>query len=308
MRICVAMTAALILAGCERPHPPDFGVKIDPALAMLAPADTVLMAGTRVEELVKTPVYLKYVAGRQIPQIDEFARYTKLDPRTELWELLYVSNGKQGVLLGRGKFSDQLEDPRAQKNNPNVSDYKGLTMVGNGTTAVMFINTSTAAVGSPEALRSLVDQREHAGGPPAPLVALMKELPKEAQFWAVYLGGPVKLPFDDNSNQGNINKLIGSIQTGTLYLDLRTGLKGSAQGSCSSEQAAQQVHDALKALIGLGRLSVKPGQENLLPVYDSIQVTQSSHQARVQFDVPQDLIDKFLGVWLGEGKPAAVNR
>jgi len=292
------LTMAVMLIGCERPHPPNFGVKIDPALAMMVPSDTVLMVGTRVEELVKTPVYLKYVAGRPIPQIDEFARYTKLDPRKELWELLFVSNGKQGVLLGRGKFSDQLEDPRAQKGNPNVSDYKGLTMVGSGNTAVMFINTSTAAVGSPEALRSLADQREHSSGPPAPLVALMKDLPKEAQFWAVYLGGPVKLPFDDNSNLGNFNKLLSSVQGGALYLDLRTGVKGAAQGTCTSEQAAQQVHDALKALIGFGRLSVKPGQEELLPVYDSIQVTQNTNQAKVQIDVPQDLVDKFLRVWL----------
>src|SRR5580704_8222351 len=278
MRSILITAAVVMLVGCERPHPPNFGVKIDPALAMMVPADTVLMVGTRVEELVKTPVYLKYVAGRSIPQIDEFARYTKLDPRTELWELLYVSNGKQGVLLGRGKFSDQLEDPRAQKGNPDVSDYKGLTIVGTGKTAVMFINTSTAAVGSPEALRALVDQREHSSGPPASLVALMKQLPKEAQFWAVYLGGPVKLPFDDNSNLANINKLLSSVQSGSLYLDLRTGVKAVAQGTCTSEQAAQQVHDALKALIGFGRLSVKPGQEEFLPVYDSIQVTQSTNQ------------------------------
>jgi hypothetical protein len=305
MRRFVLMAAFVTLIGCERPHPPNFGVKIDPALAMLVPSDTVLMVGTRVEELVKTPVYLKYVAGRSIPQIDEFARYTKLDPRKELWELLFVSNGKQGVLLGRGKFSDQLEDPRAQKGNPNVSDYKGLTLVGDGKTAVMFINTSTAAVGSPDALRALADQREHSGGPPAPLVALMKDLPKEAQFWAVYLGGPVKLPFDDNSNLGNINKLLSSVQTGSLYLDLRTGVKGVAQGNCSSDQAAQRVHDALKALIGFGRLSVKPGQEELLPVYDSIQVTQNTSQIKVQMDVPQNLVDQLLAVWLGTGKPAA---
>ena len=252
-----------MLAGCERPHPPSFGVKIDPALAMSVPADTVLLAGARIEELVKTPLYLKYIADRQIPQIDEFARYTKLDPRKELWELLFVSNGKQSVLLGRGKFSDQLEDPRAQKNNPNVSDYKGLTMVGMGDTAVLFINTSTAAVGRPDALRSLVDQREHNGGPPAQLTNLMKDLSKDAQFWAVYAGGPIKLPFDDNSNLANINPLISSVQSGALYFNLRSGVKGVALGMCSTEQAAQQMHDALKAMIGLGRLSVRPGQEYL---------------------------------------------
>ena len=175
-------------------------------------------------------------------------------------------------------------------------------MVGMGDTAVLFINTSTAAVGRPDALRALVDQREHNGGPPAQLTALMKDLSKDAQFWAVYTGGAIKLPFDDNSNLGNINTLLSSVQSGGLYFNLRSGVKGMALGRCSTEQAAQQLHDALKAMVGFGRLSVRPGQEYLLPVFDSIQVTQTANQAKVQIEVPPDQADKLLQTWLGEAK------
>src|SRR6202035_1352792 len=125
----ILLAAVLVLGGCARPHPPSEGVKVDLGLKLLVPSDTVLLVGTRVEALLKTPVYQKYLANRAIPQIEEFARRTALDPRNDLWEVLFVSNGQQGVLLGRGKFSDQLEDPRLEKENLHKSVYKGLTVV-----------------------------------------------------------------------------------------------------------------------------------------------------------------------------------
>src|SRR5712691_3920812 len=120
---------ALVLSACRAK--PAGGVKVDPALVTLVPADTVLLVGTRVEALEKTPVYQKYLADRQVLQIEDFAMQTGIDPRKDLRELLFVSNGKQGVLLGRGKFANQAE--------PHV--------IGNAQTAVAFINSSTAAVG-----------------------------------------------------------------------------------------------------------------------------------------------------------------
>src|ERR1700730_9642497 len=79
-----AAIALLTLSGCS--HAPPVGPKIDPALAMLIPADTVLLVGTRLEAIEKTAVYKKYLAQRSIPQIDAFAKQTLIDPRKELWE------------------------------------------------------------------------------------------------------------------------------------------------------------------------------------------------------------------------------
>lgn len=285
----------LALAGCNKPTE---GVKADPALQTLVPADTVLMVGTRLEALRKTPVYQKYLSGRQFPQIEEFSQRTGLDPRRDLWELLFVSNGKQGVLLGRGKFANEME-PRLEEEGAQRFGYKGFNLIGNDRGAVVFINSSTAAIGEIDALHSLIDQRETSHGPPPALAAMMKEIPAEAQFWAAYSGGSIKLPFDENSNLANMNKLVSYVQAGTLYFDLRTGLNGMAQGRCSSEAGAQQVHDALKAIVGLGRLSTPKEQPELLQVYDSIRVTQESRRVRLHIDVRQELADRFLGVWMG---------
>ncbi len=296
MRKALSFVALLlVLAGCGR-NQPAAGVKVDPALATLVPADTVLLVGTRVEALLKTPVYQKYLASRQVPQIEEFARQTGLDPRKDLWELLFVSNGRQGILLGRGKFPDET-DPRLQTQGATRFVYKGYNLIGNDRTAVLFISPSTAAVGETAALRSLVDQRQKLNGPPASLTALMKEIPAQSQFWAIYAGGAIDLGLP--GNLGNVTKMLSSIQTGSAYFDLRTGLNGVATGRGSSEEGAQQVHDALKALVGLGRLSVPKGQPELAQAYDGIRVTLDSRRVKLYVDVPQELVDRFLGLWLG---------
>ena len=284
------------LTGCS--HAPQ-GVKVDPSIATLVPSDTVLLVGTRLEELLKTPVYLKNFAGRDIPQIREFAEKTGIDPRKDLWQLLFVSNGKTGILLGRGKFADDMMQPELERHGAQQFPYKGLMMLGTESGAVTLINSTTAALGDAPSLRAFIDQRGTSQGPPAPMAALMNQIPGNAQFWAAYGGGPVKLPFDEESNLGNLNRLLASIQTGTLWFDLSSGLDGTADVACANDDGAQRVEGALKALIGIGRLSVPKNQPDLAQVYDAVHVTQDGHRVRLHINVPQSMVDKSLGVWLG---------
>jgi len=288
--------AAIALTGCAR-KPQQ--VQIDPSLATLVPPGTVLMVGTRLDGLLKTPVYQKNFAGKQFPQIEDFASRTGLDPRKDLWELLYVSNGSDGVLLGRGKFADEMMEPELKKEGVLRFGYKGFKMLGNQNNAVLFVNSTTAAAGTVPALQALIDQRENSHGAPPALAPLIAQIPPNAQFWAAYAGGPIRLPFDPDSNLGNVNTLLASIEHGFVYFDLRSGLNGVATAECAQESGAQQVYGALKALIGLGRLSVPKNQPELAQVYDAIRVTQQAQRVKLYIDVPQEMVDKFLSIWLG---------
>ena len=68
--------ALLLSLSCARK--PAAGPKIDPALATLIPNDTTILVGTRLEALERTPVYQKYLAERDFPQVDEFAKQTEI--------------------------------------------------------------------------------------------------------------------------------------------------------------------------------------------------------------------------------------
>jgi hypothetical protein len=297
MRIPIAVALALVLAGCTQTKQT---VYIDPSLATLVPRDTEVMMGVRLEKLLKTPVYQKNFAERDLPQIREFSQIVGIDPRKDLWELLFVSNGKTGTLLGRGKFADEMMEPQIERHGAQRFGYKGLTMFGDEHTAVVLINSTTGALGEVSALKTLVDERGNSQGPPPAMEALIKTIPYRAQFWAAYGGGPIHLPFDADSNLGNLNRILNTIQTGTIWFDLTTGLSGEAEANCASDDGAQQVEGALKAAIGLGRLSAPKNQPQLAQVYDRMQVTQEGHKVRLHLDVPQSMVDQFLGIWLGK--------
>jgi hypothetical protein len=293
-RVHTLLCAVVILAGCARKA--GIGPKVDPALATLIPNDTTLVVGTRLEALEKTPVYQKYLADRKFPQVEDFARQTGLDPQKDLWELLFVSNGKDNVLLGRGKFANEME-PRLEKGGAKRFGYKGYNLIGDEKAAVVFISSTTAAMGATESLRYLLDQRGASKGPPPALAALMKDIPQDAQFWAAYAGGPFDLPLP--GNLANITKLVRSIETGSIYFDLRTGLNGLASGECSTDQSAEEVQGALKAFIGLGRLNTPANQPEMQAAWDGLRTTLQDKRVKLYIDVPQDMVDQFLGLWMG---------
>ncbi len=298
--LLTGITLAIALTGCGPKS--GTGAKVDPSLETLVPADTVLLVGTRLDALMKTPIYQKNFSNREIPQIDEFAKRTGVDPRKDLWQLLYVFNGKQGVLLGRGKFADEMMEPNLAKEGIQKFSYNGVNMYGNDRGAVVLLSPTTAAAAEIPVLHDFIDAKGKSSGPPPALSALMKEIPGDSQFWAAYSGGPVHLPFDANSNLANVNKLVAYVQSGTVYFDLRTGLNGVIHANCASEEGAQQVESAMRALIGLGRLSVPKDQPELAKVYDTLRVTQESRSVKLYIDVPQAMVDKFLNVWLGKNR------
>ncbi len=285
MTRAILLLLIAVLAGCASKSPP--GVRIDASIEKLVPSDTVLLVGAHLDSLLKTPLYQENFADRQIPQIEEFAKRTGVK---DLSELLYASNGRQGILLVRGKLDGVKGIPR--------STYKGLNFYGDDRNAVVLFSSTVGAAGDVDALHSLIDKRGQSDGVSPALAAQMKEIPATAQVWAAYSGGPIHLPFDNASPLANLNKLIASVQTGAVYFDLRDGLNGLARADCTTDQDAEQVSGAVRALIGIGRLSVPKNHPELAQVYDTLRVTQEARRVRLYAAVPQPMVDQFLGMWL----------
>ncbi len=289
------LIASLALAGCS-PLPKETSVFIDPQFASLVPADTTLLVGLRVENLVKTPIYQKYLSGGKISIIDRIARGTGINAEKSLWNLLFVSNGKQSFVLGRGKFADELMAPDFSNKGVRRFGYKGFSLFGDDQQAMLMVNSSTIAIADTPTLRWLVDQRSSLTGLPERLNALTKEIPRQTQFWGAYLGGPVDLPLTGNLQ--NVNKVLGLVASGTFYFDFTDGLKGTLTGVAANAQDAQQVHDGLQGFLGLGRMMTPKTQPQLARVFDGIQVVQEGQRVSVKITEPEDvagtLIDSLL--------------
>jgi len=297
MRLLCAALLCLALACCQAKR--SESLHIDPDLEALVPADTVFVAGANVDAIRDTPVYQKLLGRMPLPQLDEFAKRTGLDPRKDLSEILSCTNGKSGLLMARGKFRTQETEARLEANGAKRFAYKKYSLFGDERAAIFFLNGSTAIGGPTADLRAIIDQSGARGLPPA-LRDLLRSLPAEDQIYAALAGGleGLNLAIPQDSNLGNVTNALRTIDSATLGMDLRKGIAVTAEVTSKTERDAKFVHDMVKGLVGLGRLNTPDSHPELLKLYDAIQVTQQQTHTKVTADVPADLADRFLDMWL----------
>jgi hypothetical protein len=294
---------AALLTSCNKSSTSPGG-RVDPALASLIPADTAVMVGAKLDKLRDTATYQRHFSQISLPKLDDFAKDTGLDPRKDVWEVLFCSNGRDaGVLMLRGKFSARELEPRLEREGATKTNYKGYSLFGDERNAVFFMNSSTAVAGSTPVLKTIIDNRDRsAGGVPAALKPLVEAAPANAQVWAVFDAANITLPFAGAGPLGNMDQILRSIQNGLFSADLSKGFDFQAAGSCTDDKSAKQIHDLLKGLIGIGRLSTSDKQPEMLKVYDAIKVAQQGSKVNISADVPQDFVDKFIDTFVARRK------
>lgn len=293
MRKITLLAALAALSGCT-PRSSQI-VRIDPALATLIPPDAVALVGVKADALRSTEFYRRWVVARPQPRLDEFASRTGLDPRKDIWELLIASDGKSAVAMARGKFSPAGLEPSLAQAGAQRFAYKGYTLVGSEQAAVVFMNASTALAGPAAALRATLDRRETGAKPPKALLDRVATIPAISQVWAAATGPFDKfdLPVSRTGNLSIPTQIFGSIQAVTAWADLRQGVDLVAKIEGSTPSDAKRVHDTLRGLLGMGRLSTADGERELLRLYDSISVEQKDQAVSVNANIPIDFIEKL---------------
>jgi len=300
MRALPIVFAVLTLCACanKKPARPLF---IDSSLEALIPPDTVFIVGSNIDGIKDTPVYQRLLSQMDLPQLSQFTKQTGIDPRKDLQQVISVSNGRLGLLLARGKFNQGEVEKRLQSEGASRFDYKGHNLFGNDRGSVAFIDLSTAVAGPTPELRRLIDSRGQPGqGLPVVLRDQLKALPATDQIWAALTGGiaDLNIGIPENSNLGNLLRMFQGLQTVRLGVDLRNGLDVQADATCQTERDAKRIHDAVKGIVGIGRLSTPDNQPDLLKLYDAIQVTQNKTQTDVTAHIPPELVDHFVDLWL----------
>ena len=299
MKICAIVLAAIFLSSCTSAR--RGSAFIDPALEMLIPADAVFIIGANVEAIKNTPVYQKLLSQVDLPQLNQFTEQTGLDPRKDLRQIVSVSNGKTGLLMARGTFNEGDLATRLESKGAKRMDYKGFNLFGDGRGAVLFLNTSTAVAGGTDELRRMIDQRNtpERGLPPA-LRDQIRALPETDQVWAALTGGltGLNVGVPQESNLGGVLQALRGIAAVRLGIDLRNGFDAQAEATCQTERDAKHVHDMVKGLVGMGRLSTPDNQPEMLKLYDAIKVTQQQNHTDVTAQIPTEQVDRFLDLWM----------
>lgn len=302
MRAVPLIVMALLLLSCSRREPA--GVALDPALESLIPADTVVLAGAEIEKMRATPLYDRLLVQRQLPAVDQFAQRTGLDPRRDVQELVVASNGKDILMMARGRLRNRkaLEDALQERGARRTSFHK-YTLFGDGRSAVCFVSDSIAVAGRMEAVQAALAPEAHNDAKRRDVLERASQLEADKHIWVVATGGFAPLPLPEQGNLANLNRVFRSLESATLTLDLSKGASLRAIGRCATDEQARQLRDLLRGLIGFGRLSTPAEQPQMLRFFDGIRVENAGRQVQLHADIPMDLIDDFLR--LVEGKRPA---
>ena len=257
--------AVLALAGCRGGG----------GLTSYVPSDTVALVGVEMGALKATPVYRK-LETRGWLKLDELAGRSGIDPRKDVSELLIASNGKDAVVIGRGRFQLKESLPagyKVEKPEPDI-----------------------AVAGPERAVRAALDQHRNGGG--AAIVKRAQTLRGQNQIWIVATdAGALADQFAPREgNAANLRPLARGIGETTLLVDLRTGLRAAATAACADSGSARKLADAMRGLAGMSRLAVPNNQPELLKLYDGIQVTDVGTTVTIEITWPEALIDKLLAL------------
>ncbi len=287
--------AGLILGtGCNRPGAT--GISVASVFRPLIPPDTKALAGVELEKIKSTALYERHQNELKFPILDASSERIGLDPRRDISDAVVAWNGKQAVFLVRGHFTPKDLEQKLQSLGAQRNSYKAFTLMGGENDSVLFTRKGIAAIGSSNALHSLIDLQDSGGGAvPKELSERIRTLPKTDQIWVVSRGGLPLMELPMRSDIGSALANIAAYVAGTtLGIGLDTGVHLQADISCVSNQGAQRVRDVLRGGIGLARLTTKDDEPDLLRLYDAIHVDQDQQTIHIRADLPGQLTDKLL--------------
>ncbi|BDC50687.1 hypothetical protein F183_A30030 [Bryobacterales bacterium F-183] len=290
-RFAVVAGLVLQLMSCSKPKA--ISVRIDPALAALIPNDTKYLADIKLDKLKDSAVYDRYVKDQLSSRFDEFARNTGLDPRKDLWEILICSDGKRGVMMGRGKFAVADLEPRLEREGARRFRYKSYNFFGDEENAGAFINVSTALVGSTELLKQIVDRNNNPSIPPS-LEGLIASVPAGTQMFAVFNGLPLEIPDVKDPNWSNLARVARSVESGWVGLNLSRGINASIVANCKSPDMAQGLQGAARGLLGFARLSTPSDQQDVLKAIDGVDIRIEQSTVKIAANVNEDVVEGLM--------------
>ncbi len=306
MRIALVLLVVSLI-GCSRRNPA--GISLDKTSTPFVSSDTTVLAGANLDQLKTAPFYQAHQSLLAFPALDNNSQRLGLDPRRDLSTAVVTWNGHDSLVIVRGRFSRAKLQQTLTANSPRRA-YKDVTLYGSSGNSFALPSDGLALGGSTKGVEHGVDA--HASGfsddLPEGLQQGLSWLPKTAQIWVVSRG---TLPFADIPTRSDyaslLSNFVGYIQATATGLTVDAGLHLRSRIQCVSEEGGKRVNDALRGGIGLGRLSTKDNQLELLRLYDAIHVRQDKQTVYIEADLSSAEADQLLKL-LPVGPTGAISR
>lgn len=281
--------------------------RVDNVLEKMTPPDVTALVGARMDALKPTELYRLLLENQKLPGMDQFAAETGFDPRRDVREILFVTTPKGSVLLARGTFRLNAAVLKGvPKTRHGVYDIWNQASA-NRTSGFCILDASLAAAGDVAAIEEALDEwtaGAHTGA--KALLARADGVSATAPVWGVSAGTASfltnNLPM--MANGVDFTPIFRGLTDVWFEADFSGGLKAEAHGTTAQARDAQNLRDAVRGLVGLGRLSVPESQPELLRLWDGITAEQTGRAIALHIDIAQDLIRKLVEMLGSVARPA----
>ncbi len=275
--------------------------RVDNVLEKMVPPGATALTGLHVDQLRQTEMYQR-IPPSLLQPLDALSRVSSgFDARRDLQEALYAGTPSGRVLLARGAFPAKTQWKDLQHKRHGQYD-----VWVTGRLAFCILDATLAAVGEPKAVEAALDEWTAGAHTSAQtLLTRADQADPQSQMWGVsadmaasLVGGI--LP-GGNENGFDFSKAARSLGEGWFQADFSSGIRMDIQGVTASEADSANLRDALRGLVGLGRLNIPAGQPELLRVWDGITVDQKGRLVILRANIPQNLADKLMEMFGPDG-------
>ena len=290
MRLPAALVLVFAGASLARAEP-----RVDNVLVRMTPPGTTGLVGARIDQLAQTDLNKKLLAAQTFTQLDQFAQDSGFDPRRDVREVLYATTANGSVLMARGTFH-LTSAPSGATKVPHGS----YVIWRHGMGGFCVLDPTLAVAGDMPAVEAALDEWKSGSHTAAqPLLARLALMNPQRQVWGVSTGSANFLA--DNLPQSpsglDFSRLFKGLEDTWFQADLSMGLRAEARGATRTEQDASNLRDAVRGMVGLGRLQVPDNQPELLRAWDGITAEQQGRSIAVHVDIPKELADELIDMF-----------
>jgi hypothetical protein len=272
--------------------------RVDNVLLRMVPPGSTSLVGARMDQIKQTEIYKKMLATQSLVQVEEFASETGFDPRRDVRELLFVTGSPSAVMLARGNFHLNPTTLKGMKKTRR-GQYDIWIRGGSG---FCILDSTLAAAGDYGSVEAALDEWTSGTHTAAqPLLARVAGVNPQSYLWGVSTGtGSFLAEHPPGASSGvDFSAIFRGLHDYWFQADFSAGMRAEVHGSTATEKDAVNLRDAVRGMVGLGRLNVPENQPELLKVWDGITVDQQGRSVSLHADIAQDLIDKMVRLLSG---------
>lgn len=264
MRRILPFILLLSFTACNKSF--EKGVEPDKKLVRYLPPNATLLAGLNVQELTASPLYRRHAQDIDQHLFEEVRAQLGVDPRKDVSEALFTWDSRDPIVLAHGRFEGLRDKSRVLLPKPDV------------------LVVAPKLPGQDTELSPAMRQR-------------LEQVPKGDQLWIVSSQGlPLNSLPTSSGTRSALSNISNNIQAFSIGIGADEGVRLRGEFVCDSDAGAKRVHDALRGLIGMGRLMTRDDQLPLLKLYDAIQVDQDRSLVHVHADLDANEADAAIAL------------